>query len=665
MPSSFLDGNQSVPSTSNRFLTPPANSEHSLPQISPHPCGSNSCANQSASINRREILTAGVTLVAGAAMSPGIAMADGRGGRPKPMRNRSYTCDTPLKQRAASDYEASLHHYGGRLANPIRQLFTTTENQSVLHFGVVIIGSGYGASIVAARLSQHLRNDLRICILERGKEWVPGTFPDKLPDLFKNATTSLTGPTQGQRIHPLGVYEISMNDEVNILSGNGLGGGSLINASVALRPHPEVFERCEWPHALRSMDVLAPYYDQVAASVSLSRTPLDQTAKVRIRRQAAECMSANPDFLDRSPLSVMYDYRHLDQRMRNPQGMIQRPCTLCGCCITGCNIGAKNTLTMNYLPVAKHNGTEMFTQVEVKKIEKRSGYYCIHAEYVDDSEDIITRHSVAINTKMIVVGAGSPASAAILLESQNEQFQFSPALGKFWSGNGDTIGFVIDLPPGTQIGGFGAYPSPCAPVGPTVQTSLNFYRDIELRKRLLIQDAAIPRGAGNLFSFLLQDTELTRSMVMLGMGHDGEGGRIEKRNGRYQIKWEGMKESPYRKMVFQEFERLAQAHGGKYKRLKAFGNNLVTVHPLGGCRMSDDPDCGTTNQLGQVYDGQGCDCLGVPSVHHGLYVADASVIPTALGVNPYMTIGAISERIAHHIVNNPIHADLFQNAVSP
>jgi cholesterol oxidase len=148
-------------------------------------------------------------------------------------------------------------------------------------------------------------------------------------------------------------------------------------------------------------------------------------------------------------------------------------------------------------------------------------------------------------------------------------------------------------------------------------------------------------------------------MVMLGMGHDGEQGRIEKRDGRYQIKWEGMKQGAYRQMVFQEFEKLAAAHGGKYKRLKAFGNNLVTVHPLGGCRMSDDPQCGTTNHLGQVYDGSGCGSNQSGEVHHGLYVADASVIPTALGVNPYMTIGALSERIAHHIVHNPVHVDLF------
>ena len=76
--------------------------------------------------------------------------------------------------------------------------------------------------------------------------------------------------------------------------------------------------------------------------------------------------------------------------------------------------------------------------------------------------------------------------------------------------------------------------------------------------------------------------------------------------------------------------------------------------------MSDDPDFGVVNHLGQIYEGSGATKTnGEPAVHQGMYVADGSVMPTALGVNPYMTIGAVSERIAQHIVNNPEHADLF------
>ncbi|MEM9940879.1 MAG: GMC family oxidoreductase N-terminal domain-containing protein [Planctomycetota bacterium] len=611
------------------------------------------------SVHRRTLLKSAVAgLAAGTLATGSESKADNK---LQVIRKRGQTCDTPIKQRAREDYHKSLAAYGGQLASPIRELFLTAEKKDCVHFGVIVVGSGYGASVAAARISQKLRPGHRICVLERGKEWIPGTFPDIFPKVAGNSRTILAGPTKGQLVNPLGLFNIMMNDEVNILSGNGLGGGSLINASIALRPHKEVFAQERWPVALRDVRVLGPYYQLMANSLSLSRTPFDQTPKVRLRRLAAERMSGNPNFYDRSNVSVMYDYRHLDSQMRNVQGMIQRPCTLCGGCITGCNIGAKNTLAMNYLPVAKYNGTEMYTQCQVDSIEKQNGYFRVHMTYIDDQHEKVTRHKISVNTRMVVLGAGSPASSTILMDSEAPNFRFSPKLGHNWSGNGDTIGFITGLPPGTNIGGYGAYPTDRPPVGPTVQTSLNFYRDIELRRRLLIQDAAIPKGASNLFSILLNDAELDRSMVMLGMGHDTGEGRLIKKNGRWQIKWDGLEESAYRKMVFGEFERLANAHGGKYKRLKAFGNNLVTVHPLGGCNMSDSPDSGPTNHLGQVYDfSRGVDRnTGLPSIHKGLYVADASVIPTAIGVNPYMTIGALAERISHHIVNDPNHSDLF------
>ena len=623
--------------------------------------------------NRRSALKTAAALGAVVAGGPATSHAAGPVTSLVQIGGRTKTCNSGIKNQATADYANSLSQYGGRLASPVRELFLTAQKTNQIHFGVLVIGSGYGASIVAAKLSQHLRPDQRIAMLERGKEWAPGTFPDTFGKVTSNARSVLAGPTKGKVAQPLGLFNLMMNDEVNILSGNGLGGGSLINASIALRPHSEVFEQPRWPGALRHIETLGTHYDSIAAAMSLSRTPYDQVPKVRVRRLAAERISRNPNFFDRSNISVMYDYRHLDQQSRNRQGMIQRPCTLCGDCINGCNVGAKNTLAMNYLPVARHNGTEMFTQVEVQSIEKMAGYYRVNMEYIDDTQNEITRHPVSVNTRVLVVGAGSPASAGILMDSQSDNFQFSPRLGHGWSGNGDTIGFVTGLQPGTNIGGYGTCDPKLGPVGPTVQTSLNFYRDIELKKRLLIQDAAIPRGVHNVFSTLMADGDLNNTMVMLGMGHDTGEGRLEKQDGRWQIKWPGLKESPYRQMVFREFERLAAAHGGRYKRLKLFGDNLVTVHPLGGCNMSDGPDGGPVNHLGQVFDGMygGYQCPPQPNefvgadpdtgaaVHPGLYVADGSIIPTALGVNPYMTIGALADRIAGHIVNNSMHSEMF------
>ena len=182
-------------------------------------------------------------------------------GGAKPIADRLKTSDTALKKRARSDYQRSLKRYGGRFSNPIRQLFVTAQEKCCPQFGVVIIGSGYGASICAARLSQMLRPDQRICMIERGREWVPGTFPDRTVDVFKNTRNALAGRAKGQLNNPLGLYNVMMNDEVNVLTGNGLGGGSLVNASIALRPNHEVFEQKEWPKALRDVSVLNPKID--------------------------------------------------------------------------------------------------------------------------------------------------------------------------------------------------------------------------------------------------------------------------------------------------------------------------------------------------------------------------------------------------------------------
>lgn len=621
--------------------------------------------------NRRTVLK-GAAVAATTLASSKAAQAQQETGRRRSgisqLAKRTTTRDSSLKQQATMDYERSLAAYGGRLSRNVKDLFLTANKSDVeVPFAVTVIGSGYGASIMATRLSQSLRDDQRICILERGKEWAPGTFPDTFANVSGSSRANVNGPTRGLVTQPLGLFNVMFNDEVNVLAGSGLGGGSLINASIALKPDPEVFQQSKWPQALRDIDTLGPHYESVAQNLSLMRSPFDQTPKIRTRRLAAERLGNDPRLFDRSNVSVMYDYRHLDQNLRNRQGMIQRPCTLCGDCINGCNVGSKNTLAMNYLPVARHNGTEMYTQVEVTSIRKMDGYYRVNMEYVDDTNNEVTRHPVSINSKIVVLGAGSPASASILLESQAPNFQFSPFLGRGWSANGDTIGFAIGLKPGTNIGGQGAFPTDKPPVGPTVQTSLHIRKDAELKYRLLVQDAAIPRGVSNLFTALLRDPQLNRSMVMLGMGHDSAEGRMIKKAGRWQIKWEGLKESRYRKMVFDDFQTIATAHGGKYKRLKAFGDNLVTVHPLGGCGMSDDPLYGTTSHLGEVYDGKhggavGCNSAageGTAAVHEGLYVADGSLMSTALGVNPYMTIGALSERVAQHIIRNPAWAGLF------
>ena len=203
--------------------------------------------------------------------------------------------------------------------------------------------------------------------------------------------------------------------------------------------------------------------------------------------------------------------------------------------------------------------------------------------------------------------------------------------------NGDALGFVRKSRYLINSGGKSAYPIKAPVVGPTIQTNLS-YPNRPLRDRVLIQDGAVTRAYANALGALVQDMDLDQTLIMLGMGHDGAGGKVGLgADGFADIKWPGIKDSRYRKKIRGEFAQVAKAHGGVYKYLKIFGDNFITVHPLGGCAMADDPLHGVVDDGGRVFNGRFGGTAsggGYADVHHGLYVADGSIIPTAIAVNP-------------------------------
>ncbi|MGY8747044.1 MAG: hypothetical protein ACKVHR_03155 [Pirellulales bacterium] len=140
-------------------------------------------------MHRRGALKSAVAVVATLAGNQSL-QADGPLGKLVKIGQRTRSSQSVLKQRAANDYSKSLQAYGGKLANSISDIFLASQNPDSVHFGVVVIGSGYVASIAAARISQKLGDRYRMCILERGKEWVPGTFPDTFPVVSANAAVS-------------------------------------------------------------------------------------------------------------------------------------------------------------------------------------------------------------------------------------------------------------------------------------------------------------------------------------------------------------------------------------------------------------------------------------------------------------------------------------------
>ena len=187
-----------------------------------------------------------------------------------------------------------------------------------LRANVVVIGSGYGGGIAAARLARVTDG---VVVLERGKEWRPGDFPDTA--LEAAAETQIDTPT-GRTGPRAGLYDFRTNETLDVMVGCGLGGTSLVNAGVALRPEPAVFAGPAWPAAIRT-DPTALDDGFARAQAMLEPTPYPDDApqlpKLVALERGAKALGRG---FSRPPIAVAF------ADGPNAAGIAQRTCTLCG-----------------------------------------------------------------------------------------------------------------------------------------------------------------------------------------------------------------------------------------------------------------------------------------------------------------------------------------------
>ena len=538
-------------------------------------------------------------------------------------------------------------------------------------YDYVVVGSGYGGSILAARISAALQNTPKtLCVLERGKEWPIGKFPDSLPEVSAQARDHL--------INPLGLYEYLDFPDIAIIKGSGLGGTSLVNANVAIIPDEEVLKQSAWPRNL-ALENLLPYYDRAAQILAARPHPrAKDLLKVKALDRRAQQMG-NAAF----GLNIVVNF---DINGKNPYGVEQKPCIDCGDCVTGCNVGAKNTLYMNYLTLARNNGADIFSETQVDWLEKIPGSgWRIHGR----------RHGLlglpekfVLDAGGVILSGGSLGTPEILLRSELHGLSISPRVGSGFTGNGDFFGLAFNSDYQTNVLGFGNDPDspwkPNAP-GPTIVGGIRYDPTLPFEKRITVEDLTFPKAyvSAAMVAFgavggvdtdvgdekeeaarLLRDNPLNpyrpdnamnHTMLYLVMGHDDARGNLYLKtdllnpNGALEIDWDGAGREPVFTRINEELRRHARALGAHFiaDPIWNFMNlrKLVTAHPLGGCMVGEDSHQGAVDEFGRVFTGDG-------SIHQGLFVADGSLIPRSLGVNPFLTISALSERIAEYLVRN-------------
>jgi cholesterol oxidase len=535
-------------------------------------------------------------------------------------------------------------------------------------YRTIVVGSGYGGAVTAARLAERGQ---KVCLLERGREFPVGSFPDTGEALAGNVRRSK---------RPLGMFDYYLLRDIDVLKGCGLGGGSLVNAGVALRPDPEVFADPRWPKVYRDLagsGQLGQYFQRAEQMLRAGPHPRYlQLTKVQMVKKVADKLQ-DATF---GPMNICVNF---DVDGPNHVGVEQKPCIDCGDCITGCNVGAKNTLYMNYLPYARQKGAEIFTQVEVRKIARAPGGGYTVTYRVNQQEQLGEERS--LQAANVVLSGGTLGSTEILLRSVRDGgLTTSARLGEGFSGNGDFLGLAYNGEFRTNVLGFGNHPdSPRAQVkpGPTIVSGIRYDRGQPVGQRLTVQDfTTFPSGLVDTFRRALPPLALTgtgphwglreeaekalrvgkdligwnpdgaenHSIVYLVMALDcGCGSFHLDGDDKLAVAWPDVLKDP----IFQKVRTALLEHAGTlgatYVHLGRFNpwtlkNNLITAHPLGGCHLADDADGGVVDDEGRVFDGQG-------DVHPGLYVVDGALVPTALGVNPLITISALAERIAERM----------------
>lgn len=521
-------------------------------------------------------------------------------------------------------------------------------------FDAIVIGSGFGGAIVSCRLAE---KGLKVLVLERGRRWTPQEYPRKPGDAW---LFSDRHPTRRN-----GWIDFRFFKNMSVAQAAGVGGGSLAYSSVTIEAPPSLFAR-GWPAEI-THEELKPHYDTVARTMNLQTVPDGQlTQRFKLLREAAGKIG-HQDRLIKTPLAVSFssdwsydlenplDPRH-SQRFTNAQGRTQGTCIHLSNCGIGCDVQAKNTLDLNYIPLAEQHGADVRPLHIVRRIERRGHEYAVAFDRIHEGRLVPGEE----RAPRVFLAAGSLGSTELLLRCRDEYRTLpnvSDRLGSNWSANANVLSMA------TYSDASRVQQS----LGPTISGAIDFTDGVNGDHRFLIEDDGFPDVLRNALRACIDEgtsTDVGRSvltrldeharenqrarnvMVWLGAGIDAGNGRLTLRRPLFapwtrtlDLQWSAERSAGVIEAILAVHRDITNATGGRLAPPLAWNlfRNLMTLHPLGGCSMGSTAADGVVDHVGQVF--------GYPN----LYVADGAIVPTATGRNPAHTIAALAERIAAQV----------------
>ncbi|GAB4012966.1 GMC oxidoreductase [Nocardioides ultimimeridianus] len=516
-------------------------------------------------------------------------------------------------------------------------------------YDVVVIGSGFGGSVTALRLTE---KGYKVAVLEAGARFEDKDFADNSWDLKRY----LFAPAAGC----YGIQRIDAVRDCMILAGAGVGGGSLVYANTLYEPLDPFYRDKSWAHITDWKTELAPYYDQAKRMLGVveyaEMTPADEVMKA-----VADDMGAGDTFHP-TPVGVFFGgpTQAAGERSADPYfggaGPERNACINCGECMTGCRHNAKNTLVKNYLYLAEQNGAVVHPLTTVTRVRPlEGGGYQVDARWTKAklSRRTATR---TYRAEHVVFSAAALGTQKLLhqLKAEGDLPRLSDRLGHLTRTNSESIlGAIAKSDDPTDYSRGVAITSSWHPDEVTHIEPVRYGKGsnaMSLMQTVLTDgDGPDPRwktwlkemwrekaNIKNLYDLRHWSERVVIALVMQTVDNSiitspkkipGLGWRLTSRQGHGEPNpsWIPVANEAVRKMA----EHLGGTAGGTIG--EPF-NMPLTAHFIGGCTIGETAETGVVDPFHRVHG------------YDGLHIVDGSTISANLGVNPSLTITAQAER---------------------
>ncbi|WP_343246117.1 GMC family oxidoreductase [Streptomyces sp. SID5785] len=517
---------------------------------------------------------------------------------------------------------------------------------------MIVVGSGFGGSVSALRLTE---KGYRVAVLEAGRRYTRDTLP--------RTSLKLRDYLWAPRLGMYGIQRIHLMKNVMVLAGAGVGGGSLNYANTLYVPPPPFFRDPQWAGITDWQRELAPYYDQARRMLGVRTNPTTTEAD-ELLRDAAGRMGAGDTFR-LTPVGVFFgDGQDADGTATAPPGTevpdpyfggagpARTACTECGSCMTGCRVGAKNTLTENYLHLAERAGAEVRPLTTVTAVrECDDGTYEVTTVPTDKRR---RGPRTVLRARRVVLAAGTYGTQTLLhrMKSDGTLPRLSARLGVLTRTNSEAlVGALtwprrlgrkdIDFTRGVAITS-SVHPNPTTHI-----ENVRYGKGSNLMALICVPQYRqnLPKPVAAALALLAHPVLVARTVVLrrwsertiIGLvmqTHDNSLTTSLTRRGLLTAEQGHGRPNPV------HIPEGWEAAGLIAESLNGFaGTNLgelmgkpLTAHFLGGCPIGDGPDTGVIDAYHRLYG------------HPGISVVDGSAVSANLGVNPSLTITAQAER---------------------